>query len=104
MNIEIETNFTPLFTAYNDLPNGITKRIISSLEKRDIFSESVTTAIFTISSGVVAGTIANVFGSWIYEKIKNKSQAKIKINRREVTITKSDIIKVLSEEIEIEIK
>lgn len=102
MNIEIETNFIPLLLVYNDLPDGITKRIIPSVERRDIFSEPTAVAIFTIAAGAVGGTVANVFGSWIYDKIKNKHQAKIKINRREVTIEKSEIIKVLSEEIEIE--
>lgn len=97
MKIEIETNFLPLIYATDDLPKGIHKTIIPIREKRDVGIGSVAIGIFSFVSGVSA----SVFANWIYDKIKNKPQARIKINRKEITINKASIVKVITEAIEI---
>ena len=97
MEIEIETNFIPMILADEDLPNGVTKRVIPRIEKRD-FSEPVASAIFILASGVTA----KVLGSWIYDKlVKHKERTYLKIDRKEVTIDKANIIRIIEEKIEI---
>ncbi len=97
MEILIETNYIPLIRAY-DPPNGITKRVIPVIEKRDGFSESVASAVFIIGTGVTA----QILGRWIYETlIKHKDKCYIKIEHEEVTIDEANIIRVIKDKIEI---
>jgi hypothetical protein len=101
MKITLETNFVPLIHGYADYPEGINKRIVSStsVERRDFFTDPTAAAVFTFASGVAA----SVFANWLYNKIKSgPPHTKIKINHREVTIDKNEIMKIITEEIEIE--
>ena len=91
-----EANRTPL--TFNDFPERVNKNIVSTMERRDLFSEPTAVAIFSFVSSVAA----SVFDSWLYEKIKNKPSTKIKINRKNVLIDKQEIIRVITEEIEID--
>ncbi len=97
MEIKIETNFIPLILAY-DPPDGITKRVIPTLERRDGISESIASAVFIIGSGA----LAQILGAWIYDKLKqHKDRAYIKIEHEEVTIDEANIIRVIKSKIEI---
>lgn len=99
MEIEIETNFIPLILAYEDMPPGVTKKIILCSEMRNGISEGIAIAIFSFGTGVTA----SLFASWIYDKLKKHKDHKIylKINRKEITIDKTDIIRVIEEITEI---
>jgi hypothetical protein len=97
MEILIETNYIPLIYAY-DPPNGITKRVIPTIEKRGGFSESIAAAVFIIGTGVSV----QILGRWIYESlIKYKDKYYIKIEHEEVTIDEANIIQVIKNKIEI---
>jgi hypothetical protein len=73
MKIKIETSFTPLISACNDLPAGVTLISQQAIEARYHGDESVATVVLTFGSGV----LASVIGAWIYDKIK-----KVKDNRK----------------------
>jgi hypothetical protein len=97
MDILIETNFVPLIFSTN-LPEGITIGVTYNFSKRDSVSESIATAVFIIGSGATA----QVLGSWIYEQLKKyKDKTYIKIEHEEVSIDKSEIIRVVRSKIEI---
>ena len=100
MKITLETNFVPLIHAYGDLPEGVNKNIVPSMERRDLFSEPTAVAVFSFASSVAA----SVFANWLYEKIKSKPSTKIRINRKDVSIDKNEIIRVITEEVKIEQK
>ena len=68
MNIEIETNYIPLILAFDDLPEGVSKKILPSTERRGIGYESIAIGIFSFVSGVSA----SIFANWLYDKIKDK--------------------------------
>ena len=98
MQIQLETNYIPLIRAFDDLPDGVSKKIISTIEQRDSYMDPLAAAIFTFANGVAA----SLFASWIYNKLKGHPGTKIKINRKEVSINEANIVKIIMEEIEIE--
>lgn len=83
MEIQIETNYTPLIVAYDDLPDGVKLLRKTVMERRDIATASLAIGILSFTSGVSASLVA----SWIYDNIKNikeKPEFVIKINHKEV--------------------
>lgn len=101
MEIRIETNYIPLILTSEDLPTGIQKRIIPTIEYRGLDYESLAIGVFSFAAGVSGKVLA----SWIYDrikKVKDKPGLKLKINEREITtISKEEITKVIEREIDV---
>ena len=96
--MQLETNYIPLIRGFDDLPDGVSKKIISTIEQRNSYAEPLVVAIFSFANGVAA----SLFASWIYNKVKGHPDTKIKINRKAVSINEANIVKIIMEEIEIE--
>ncbi len=101
MEIKIETNYIPLIRTSEDLPTGIQKRIIPTIEYRGLEYESLAIGVFSF----VAGVSGKVLAAWIYDrikKVKDKPGLKLKINEREITtISEEEITKVIEREIDL---
>lgn len=97
MKITVETNF-PEKIISDELPEGVQMTLPMPDSTRDPSSaEQLFTVIYTFSSSIAA----SLFASWLYDKLKNRPNLRLKINRKEVTIDKENIVKVITEEIEI---
>lgn len=80
MEIKIETSFTPLISACDDLPEGVSLIRQRAIEKRYLGDVS---AIVVLS--LLSGVPASMIGNWIYykiKKVKDKPQFWIKIKKR----------------------
>ncbi len=101
MEIQIETNYTPLIVACDDLPDGVQLTRKPVMERRDISSAPLAIGILSFASGVSASLVA----SWIYDKIKNvngKPEFVIKINHKEMRqIDLASLTETIEREIEI---
>ncbi len=97
MNIEVETNFIPLLSAFEP-PEGIEIIKQPSREERDLSDISVVTGAFVIGTGIVSGSIGNILGSWIYDKLeKHKDRANLKIGNKETPIEETEIITTITQ-------
>lgn len=101
MEIQIETTYTPLIIAYDDLPDGVQLIRKPVMERRDIATASLAIGILSFASGVSASLVA----SWIYDKIRNvkeKPEFVIKINQKEVRqVDLTSLTETIEREIEI---
>ena len=101
MEIKIETNYLPLVRDSGDLPPGIEKRILPTVEKRSIDYDSIGILVLSFPL-TVAG---NILASWIYDrikKVKDQPGIKLKINERKVAnISKEEISIAIEREIEL---
>jgi hypothetical protein len=100
MEILVETNFIPLVYA-SDPPEGVTKRIVPTREKRDIFSEPLAQMIISFGRDVGIGVMAGMIAEWLIHKIeKHPAKTYIKIEHTEVALNKGEIERVIRTVIE----
>ncbi|HPE57423.1 MAG TPA: hypothetical protein PK904_13535 [Bacteroidales bacterium] len=70
-------------------------KLIQPLKTNNLFDSNLVEIVFTISSGVASGIVAN----WIYSKLKGKTKI-LRINRIEIELDEEKITKIISEQIE----
>ena len=101
MNIEIEIKTKHLPTVFmlkNDSPDWANINVPPVRERRDGISEPWAIAIVSITASIPAAVVA----AWMLNKIINKDQTTITINRKVVELKESEIVKVIEETMKIE--
>ena len=100
--MKIETNLIPL--VFEEPPDGVILKERHAETRRDVGSEALAQAVYTLAFGVPAG----ILSAWLYDKIrsyKDKSGFRFRVNSREITeFTESSFKQTIEREIEMEIK
>jgi hypothetical protein len=102
MEITLEVLFSPRLNAVlnDDKPDGVEFTILPVRMQRGFdFSTPIATVIIGFTSNVVAG----LFVHWLLKKIPEKARKKITIRNRETVWDEGELIRIIEEEIKIEI-
>ncbi|MGD0546434.1 MAG: hypothetical protein ABR991_01235 [Terracidiphilus sp.] len=112
MSFEMDCPFDVLCRLFesNTVSTGMTKEVpggavieyctTQQIERRDLLHAAEPFVHIAVSFG--RDLAVGVLGSWLYDKIKSSKIQRLRINRKEIAISKDAIVTVIQESIEIE--